>query len=39
MFDLQASLTFEAEAGVTYFVQIGGTTADRNYGILRVTAP
>ena len=38
MLGLQAALTFEAEAGVTYFVQIGGTLADRNYGTLRVQA-
>ena len=34
--NLQASVTFDAEPGVTYFVQAGGTEADRNVGTLRV---
>ena len=36
--NLQASVTFDAEPGVTYFVQIAGTDADRNVGTLRVVA-
>jgi hypothetical protein len=36
--DLQASLTFDAQPGVTYLVQVGGTVADRNFGTLHVSA-